>query len=172
MGATVISDDVVLLRPLSPEDTEAHLSGCDQAIVDSLGGGEPPTEAQVRHWLTGAASAWARQEPSVDLGIQDKATAALCGTAGTQRAGDYLQPGQVNLTYSLYPDWRGRGHATRAVRLLMELAHRGGGVDEFVIRVAAWNGSSIRVAERLGFRFSHTSDDEHGRLEWFVAPDL
>jgi RimJ/RimL family protein N-acetyltransferase len=42
-------------------------------------------------------------------------------------------------------------------------------VDEFVIRVAAWNSASISVAQHLGFRLSHTSDDEHGRLQWFVA---
>ena len=169
MSRAVIGDELIQLRPLSADDAEAHLAGCDRAIVDSLGGGEPPTEAQVRHWLTGNASAWVRGEPVVDLGIEDKATGALCGIAGLQRGLDYLEPGEVNLTYSLYPNWRGRGYATRAVRLAMEVARRAGAVDQFVIRVAAWNGESIRVAQRLGFRFSHISDDEHGRLEWFIA---
>lgn len=169
MSRAVIGDEVIQLRPLSAEDAEAHLAGCDRAIVDSLGGGEPPTEAQVRHWLAGYASAWEEGEPLVDLGIEDKATGALCGSVGMQRGLDYLEPGEVNLTYSLYPSWRGRGYATRAVRLAMEIARRGGPVDQFVIRVAAWNGASIGVAQRLGFRFSHTSDDEHGRLEWFIA---
>lgn len=169
MSRAVIGDEVIQLRPLSADDIEAHLAGCDRVIVDSLGGGEPPTEAQVRDWLAGNASAWSRNEPLVDLGIEDKATGALCGIAGMQRGLDYLEPGEVNLTYSLYPNQRGRGYATRAVHLVMDLARRGGPVDQFVIRVAAWNGESIRVAQRLGFRFSHTSDDEHGRLEWFIA---
>lgn len=164
----MIGDELIQLRTLSADDAKAHLAGCDRAIVESLGGGEAPTEAQVRRWLTENASAWARGEPLVDLGIEDKATGALCGTVGVQRGLDYLEPGQVNLTYSLYPTWRGRGYATRAVRLVMEVAHHRAEVDQFVIRVAAWNGASIRVAQRLGFRRSHTSDDENGRLEWFV----
>ncbi len=72
------------------------------------------------------------------------------------------------MTYSLYPMWRGRGYATRAVRLAMALAREGGAVDQFAIRAAAWNVESIRVAERLAFGRSHTSDDTHGRLEWFI----
>lgn len=169
MSRAVIGDEVIQLRPLSADDAEAHLAGCDRAIVDSLGGGEPPTEAQVRHWLTENASAWASGGTLVDLGIEDNATGALCGSVGMQRGLDYLAPGQVNLTYSLYPNWRGRGHATRAVRLVMEVARRSAAVDQFVIRAAASNDESIRVAQRLGCRFSHTSDDEHGRLEWFIA---
>lgn len=137
MSRAVIGDDVILLRPLSPEDADAHLGGCDRAIVDSLGGGEPPSEAQVRDWLIEAASTWAKGGPLVDLGIEDKATGALCGTAGIQRDLDYLEPGEVNLTCALYPNWRGRGYATRAARLAMDLARRGAPVDRFVIRVAA-----------------------------------
>jgi RimJ/RimL family protein N-acetyltransferase len=169
VSGAVIGDAVIELRPLSIEDVEAHLAGCDRAILDSLGGGESPTASQVLQWLTTNASAWARGEELIDLGIQDKATGSLCGSVGIQRGLDYLEPGQVNLTYSLYPNWRGRGYATRAVRLAMLSARHRGGVEQFVIRVAAWNGASIRVVQRLGFRFSHTSEDEHGRLQWFIG---
>ena len=169
MPSAVIGDEVIHLRPLSADDAEAHLAGCDREIVNSLGGGEQPTGAQVRHWLVGNATAWESGLPLVDLGIEDEATGALCGTTGMQRGLDYLEPGEVNLTYCLYPNWRGRGYATRAVRLAMEVARSRGPVHRFVIRVAPWNGESIRVAERLGFRLSHTSDDEQGRLEWFTA---
>lgn len=168
MSRVGIGDSVILLRALSADDAEAHLAGCDRAIVESIGG-EPPTEAQVRHWLTRSESAWVGGEPLVDLGIEDCATGSLCGSVGMQRGLDYLDAGQVNLTYALYPDWRGRGYATRAVRLAMEVARRNAPVDQFVIRTASWNGESMRVAQRLGFKFSHTSDDEHGRLEWFIS---
>ncbi len=170
MSQAVISDEVIRLRPLAVEDVETHLAGCDRVMVDSLGGGELPTQAQVRRWLTTNASAWASDGPVVDLGIEDNATGALCGSVGMQRGLAYLEASQVNLTYSLYPPWRGRGYATRAVGLVMEVARHSADVDQFVIRAAAWNSASIRVAERLGFKFSHTSDDAHGRLEWFVNP--
>ena len=170
MGSALISDQVIQLRPLSADDAQAHLAGCDRAIMRSIGSvGRRPTEAQVRQWLTRNATAWSCGGPVVDLGIEDKATGVLCGIVGMQRALDYLEPGQVNLTYSLYPMWRGRGYATRAVRLAMALAPAGADVDQFAIRAAAWNVESIRVAERLGFVRSHTSDDKHGRLEWFIG---
>ena len=169
VSRAVIDDEAIRLRPLTAGDAETHLAGCDQVIVDSLGGGEPPKFEQVQHWLAANASAWASDEPVVDLGIEDKATGALCGTVGIQRRLDYLKPGQVNLTYSIYPHWRGRGYATRAVRLAMEVARRHSDVDQFVIRAATWNRASIRVAHRLGFAYSHTSDDARGQLEWFTA---
>jgi RimJ/RimL family protein N-acetyltransferase len=168
MSRTVIADEVIQLRPLSPEDAETHLLGCDSAVIDSLGGGQPPSREQVLLWLTQNAAGWANDMPVVDLGIEDRATGALCGTVGIQRGLDYLEQGQVNLTYALYPNWRGHGYATRAVRLAMEVARRGAPVREFVIRAAAWNEASIRVAQRLGFRLSQTTDDENGQLEWFT----
>jgi len=48
MARAVIGDGVVSLPPLSSADAEAHLAGCERAIVDSLGGGEPITEDRVR----------------------------------------------------------------------------------------------------------------------------
>jgi RimJ/RimL family protein N-acetyltransferase len=122
MSDTVTSNEVIRLRPLSPHDAEAHQAGCDRAIVDSLGGGQPPNAAQVRHWLAEAEAAWATGGPVVDLGVEDCATGTLCGTVGIQRGLGYLEPGQVNITYSLYPAWRRRGYTTRAVRLAMEVA--------------------------------------------------
>ena len=171
MSRAVIADQVIQLRPLSPEDAETHLLGCDPVTVESLGGGEPPNRSHVQLWLTKSASTWAEGEQVLVLGIEDTATGTLFGIVGIQRGLDYLQPGQVNLTYALYPNWRGRGYATRAVRLATEVARRAAPVREFVIRAAAWNGTSIRVAQRLGFQHSRTTDDANGRLEWFTDAD-
>lgn len=67
MSDTVTSNEVIRLRPLSPDDAETQQAGCDPAIVDSLGGGQPPTGAQVRHWLAEAEAAWATGGHVVDL---------------------------------------------------------------------------------------------------------
>ena len=106
----------------------------------------------------------------MDLGLVELATGALVGLVGIQRGLDYLAPGQVNLTYTLYAAARGRGLATRGVGLAMSLATAQEPVGEFVIRVAPWNDASVAVARRLGFEHSHVSDDVHGRLEWLVRP--
>ena len=160
-------DDHIALRPLAVSDADAHLAGCDEAIVERLGGGEPSSRSQIEAWLETNARAWASGGDVVDLGIKDLGTGLLCGCVGLQRGLDYLSRGQVNLTYALYPQWRGRGYATRAVRLSMQAA-AGRPVAEFVIRVAPDNPNSIAVAERAGFERSGHTNDAHGELIWLA----
>ncbi|WP_392543874.1 GNAT family N-acetyltransferase [Oryzobacter telluris] len=164
----LLDDGTIGLRPLVIDDTAAHLAGCDVLINERLGGGEPPREADVAQWLVGNAQAWEEAGEVVDLGVVDVASGELAGCVGIQRGLDYLRDGQVNLTYALYPGWRGRGYAVRAVRLAtrLELARRE--VAAFVIRAAPDNPESIAVARRAGFEPAGTTDDAHGLLEWFT----
>lgn len=170
MTETLIEDVTIRLRALRAADADAHLAGCDQVIVDRLGGGTQSTREEVSRWLRQNAQAWADGGDVFDLAIEDRQSGLLAGCVGIQRGLDYLSAGQVNLTYALYPQWRGRGLATRAVRLAMEIAPRRGLVSEFVIRVAADNPESSRVAARAGFRAVRTTDDDHGHLRWHVSP--
>lgn len=162
----IAADGRVGLRPFCVADAGAHLSGCDELIIQRLGGGEPSTLAQVEEWLTANAEAWATGHPVVDVGIVDLASSTLCGCVGIQRGLDVLTEGQVNLSYALYPAWRGRGYATRAVRLAMAVALESQPVVEFVIRAAPDNTESLAVAERAGFTRSEVTSDQHGELVW------
>lgn len=170
MTDTLIEDATIRLRALCSGDAGAHLAGCDQVIIDRLGGGTQSTRDEVRRWLRQNAQAWVNGGDVFDLGIEDRQSGLLAGCVGVQRGLDYLSAGQVNLTYALYPQWRGRGLATRAVRLAMEIGRRRGPVSEFVIRVATDNPESSRVATRAGFRVARTTDDDHGHLLWHVMP--
>lgn len=168
----IVDDGTVGLRPLDVSDTAAHLAGCDDLITERLGGGEAPREADVAQWLHGNAVGWARRGDVVDLGVADVATGELAGCVGIQRGLDYLREGEVNLTYALYPPWRGRGWAARAVALAMrpEVARRP--VARFVIRVAPDNPESVAVARRAGFTDAGETDDDHGHLVWLALhPD-
>lgn len=53
----------------------------------------------------------------------------LAGTIDLRFAGESLAPGQVNVAYGLYPSWRGRGPATRAVLLASQYAAGADGKD-------------------------------------------
>lgn len=120
----------------------------------------------VRAWLEDNAGARTEGRCVVDLGIEDAQTGLLAGSVGIQRGLDYLRPGQVNLTYAVYPRWRGRGYAARAVSLAMRLEGELRPVAEFAIRAALDNPESIAVARRAGFTDSHRTRDEHGELLW------
>jgi RimJ/RimL family protein N-acetyltransferase len=148
-------------------DAAAHLAGCDRAIVDRLGGGVPPSLEEVEGWLQSNATAWTHAGLVVDLGIEEVATGTLAGCVGVQRGLAYLKAGQVNLSYALYPAFRGRGLATRSVGLAMEVAMSRGSVSEFVIQVAPENVESVRVAQRLGFQLDRTETMGSERVCWY-----
>jgi ADP-ribose pyrophosphatase YjhB (NUDIX family) len=80
----------------------------------------------------------------------------------------YLSPGQANISYAVFPAWRGRGLATRAVRLLVEWLRERGDVREAVIRADPGNPASSAVARAAGFTYRGHTADEHGDLDWFV----
>lgn len=164
------TDSAVLLRPLNAADGAAHFAGCDQEAFDRLSGGQRSTLAEMAAWADSNGQAWAAHSPVVDLGIIDRASGQLAGCVGIQRNLDYLQDGEVNLTYLIYPPWRGQGYATRAVVLAMDVAGEPGDVNRFIIRASPDNPASLSVARRAGFNYSHATDDEHGRCEWMTLP--
>jgi RimJ/RimL family protein N-acetyltransferase len=55
------------------------------------------------------------------------------------------------LGYDLLPEWRGRGYATRAVRLLARWAFAQAGLVRLTAGVAVDNNPSQRVLARAGF---------------------
>lgn len=118
-------------------------------------------------WLSANASAWAEGGLVYDLAVEEVDTDRLAGCVGIQRGLDYLSPGQVNLTYAVYPAWRGRGFATRAVRLSMQVARRRGTVAQFVIRVAPGN------LERSASPSDWASDSTTSPMtEWVVCSGM
>lgn len=79
----------------------------------------------------------------------------------------YLAAGQVNISYGLYPSWRGRGLATRAVTLACAHAASQGAL-EAVIRVDPANLASVAVALRAGFTYYRRSTEPGGEhLHWY-----
>ncbi|MBA2348300.1 MAG: GNAT family N-acetyltransferase, partial [Solirubrobacterales bacterium] len=128
----------------------------------------PGTPETVRVHIERAVTMWAAGGPVFSFGIRLVADDSLVGTIDVQLRQPYLSERQANLAYGLYPVGRGKGLATRAVLLAVELLRRRGDVDEVVIRTEAGNPASAAVAKRAGFRFSHTADAEQGKFEWYV----
>ena len=166
-GPWLVADGVVALHPLRVDDVEVHEAGQDAELIRWLSGGAASYERQLQ-WLEEQAHACATGAPVVDVGVHHLDLDALVGTVGLQSAMTYLSPGQVNISYGLYPAHRGRGLATRAVLLGMRLAASWWPVREFVIRVDPANTPSVAVAVRCGFTLSRATSDEHGHLDWYT----
>jgi RimJ/RimL family protein N-acetyltransferase len=71
-----------------------------------------------------------------------------CGVVTVERR----DPGRVELGYWLLPEGRGRGRATRALRLVSRWALSQPGVARLELGTSPENTASQRVAERSGFR--------------------
>ncbi|MGC5009498.1 GNAT family N-acetyltransferase [Streptosporangium sp. DT93] len=162
-----LSDGTVTLTPLCLDDVEAHLAGEDDQLVRWLNGG-PGTRAGVEAHIRRCMEQWSTGGPVYAFGVRVGMPETLAGTVEVQSERPDLLPGQVNISYGLYPAWRGRGIATRAVGLAC-LHAATIGASEAVIKVDPENTASTAVAGRAGFTYLKQARDSGGdRFNWYV----
>ncbi|MEU9595365.1 GNAT family N-acetyltransferase [Streptomyces sp. NPDC048109] len=167
MHEVKLSDGIVALSPLSLDDVEAHLTGEDELLVRWLNGG-PGTREGVEAYIRHCREQWDTAGPLRAFGIRVGADEVLVGTIDLRFAGEGLSPGQVNVAYGLYPSWRGRGLATRAVLLATRYA-ASEGEAEAVIQVEPANPASAAVARRAGFTPGQQTHSKDGtRFDWYI----
>lgn len=169
LPANTLTDGVIVISPLQWADVTPHLAGEDEELVRWLNGG-PGSPATVHAHVRRSIERWAADGPKLSFGIRVDRGATLCGTIDAD-----LDPApasrQAGLSYGLYPQFRGQGLATRAVRLVCRYLGERGDVDRVLIDVDPANVVSARVAQRSGFRFvMHVSvdEDDFDRYELFV----
>ncbi|WP_327674903.1 GNAT family N-acetyltransferase [Kitasatospora sp. NBC_00458] len=162
MDDLTLSDGVVTLSPFRADDIDAHLAGEDEQLVRWLNGA-PSTRAGTEAYVQRCTLHWATGGPARAFGIRTGSGTVLVGTIDLRFALPGLGPGQVNIAYGLYPDWRGRGLATRAVHLVCGYA-ADEGAAQGVIRVAPENHASAAVARRAGFRYAEAVTEPDGSL--------
>ncbi len=72
-------------------------------------------------------------------------------------------PAAVEFGYRIFAPHRGRGYATQAARMLMDLAEELQGIRHFVLSVAPDNEPSLALVRKLGFvRTGERMDEEDG----------
>ena len=152
------SDGVATLRPPRPDDLDADLAAKD--------------EEQIRWmWLPGERETWAAMTPSEQReharrGLRERVEAFGTGPKWTfsvdaggepyvayvecDLANPNVPHGDANVSYSVHPAHRGRGHAARSVRLVAEFLRDHTGARELHILVDAENVASLRVARAVG----------------------
>lgn len=145
-----LSDGVVALHPLGPDDAGDTYAAWSLPEIarESVPPGAPRRDdvaalcAQAAsHWLAGATAR---------LTIRDAPTDTYAGEISLRYTEPPMLTGMVG--YHLLPRWRGRGFATRAVRLLSDWALRTVGLARLVAGVSVTNTASQGVLERAGFR--------------------
>lgn len=139
------TDGVVTLEPPRPGDARLLLEGRDEEFFRWFGpdAENPDPVACIR--VGGEVVGWV----DYDVGR------------------DWLEPGEVNVGYYLFPAARGKGYASRAVELLV--GHLGQDTQHTVatLLIHPENEQSLRLARRL--RFAERGEVEG---ELFFARDL
>jgi len=143
------SDGVVALRPWIEEDVPAVTVACQDPDTQRwttvpAGYGYPYARAFIS-----SREESRRNGQSFDLAVVDDGDGHVLGSVGVVSL-DFAH-GRGEIGYWMAPEERGRGVATRAVRLLSELSFERLGLARLTIYAAVGNVASQRVAERAGF---------------------
>jgi signal transduction histidine kinase/RimJ/RimL family protein N-acetyltransferase len=144
-----LSDDEVVLRLPRPDDAPAIAAACvDPDIARWIPVPVPYTPEDAVAFLEAAADGW-RTGLELAFAIEERATATLVGMISLQAG---ATASRAALGYWLAPPVRGRGLATRAVRLLAAWAFEDPGLERLELMTLVGNDASGRVALRAGFR--------------------
>jgi RimJ/RimL family protein N-acetyltransferase len=140
---TWLTDGIVTLRPPDEGDLDAIAAGIvDPDVVRWIG----PPEGSAAETLALNRVRWAAGSPTFAI---FEADGSCVGHVWANRAEE--EPGAATIGYWLLPAARGRGLATRAVRLLCDWLVAERGVITLRIFTDPANLASQRVAERSGF---------------------
>lgn len=159
----------LILRPIDSGDAPAFEAFyADPAVMAIRKYGVLDGEAaraQVRsmldHWLTHGFGMWV---------VEEQTTRAFAGECGLR----WLEDGsEVELSYGLYPRFRGRGLATEAARAALEFGMDMLGLACIVALSRGDNFISHRVLEKLGMTLEWRRETgTHGLVRYRYPPSV
>jgi RimJ/RimL family protein N-acetyltransferase len=142
-----LQDDVVLVRPPDPADAEALLPIRSEEDTRRwmLWDDEPtPDHKEILANIERAGQSWADGTWAVFVITVD---GAIVGGANL----GFYDHEIAETSYYLAQAARGKGYATRAVRLLARWAFEQNGIERLELRANPQNDASLRLADRVGF---------------------
>jgi RimJ/RimL family protein N-acetyltransferase len=146
---TPLSDGVTALRPWREDDVAAVVAACqDPEVVRWTSVPVPYTEADARAYI-GQRHAAAAAGVSAPFAILDAAGGGLIGSISLLHFA--WEHARAEVGYWLAAPARGRGHATRAVRLICVWGFSALRLERIDLMAAVGNTASQQVAERAGF---------------------
>ncbi|MBA2461997.1 MAG: GNAT family N-acetyltransferase [Actinobacteria bacterium] len=142
-----LTDGVVLLDRHSDADLDAHLAGEDEEQARRFGWYPArSTPETVHRAFDGWAAEWSSNGSTRTFALRVADSGELAG--GCQLR---LRGGSADLSYWVFPAFRRRGYATRALRLLTSWAFAEFGVARVELRVEPDNEASRGAAVAAGF---------------------
>lgn len=160
---TELADGTIVLRVMTLDDAQALADGEDEDAVRWLTGGPGTLETAGAH-ISASLEQWRIDGPRRAWGIYDQATGMLAGTAEAHFALDGLAEDEANISYSVFPAFRGRRYAVRAVDLVCRWLAEATDKTTAVLRIDPRNTYSAQISGPCGFTeqgMALTPDGEH-----------
>lgn len=164
---TTIQTPRLNLRPVRPEDApefEAFYGEPEVMEIRKYGvlGKEDArrqVESMVEHWRTHGFGMWV---------VEERATHGFCGECGLR----WVEDGSdVELSYGLYPPYRGRGIATEAARAALGFGTDVLGLERIVAFSRGDNRISHHVLEKLGMTLEWRMETGlYGLVRYLLVP--
>jgi RimJ/RimL family protein N-acetyltransferase/nitrite reductase/ring-hydroxylating ferredoxin subunit len=146
-----LSDGVISLRPFRAEDAQDITAACqDPAIQRWIPVIPVPyTDADARRFILMTLQAW-HDGTGSEFAIADAGSDRYLGSVGLHLGPN---PRRHAIGYMVVPEARGRGVATRAVRLVTRWAFEKLAIERLALWTLPGNVASQAVAEKAGFRY-------------------
>ena len=175
---TSSTDGVVTIRRQSPADLYIDLAAKDDEQIrwlwlpgqrerwNAMTSDEQRAHArrqlQANHDAFGTGPKWTF---AVDTSDHDYVAYVDCDLANER-----VPAGEANISYASHPAHRGRGHVSRAVRLLLRFLRDHTGAREAHVVIDAENVASCRVATAVGARSTETVAESDRTMVRFTRP--
>lgn len=148
--AEELSDGVVRLRKFTLADVDEHVAGDDEEQARWLSGGHRSTPESVTAWIERNEQYWRAGGPVYNFAVVDEEDKLVGMVEANTGELEGLASGDANISYAIYPAYRGHGYVTRAVSVLEDFL-RAKKIRRAVIRVDAKNKASLSVPLRLNY---------------------
>jgi len=143
-----LSDGVVRVDALTVADLDAHWAGEDEEQARRFGWYPRRSNLeQVRTFLLETEQQWRDSGPRRTWAIRSASTGALLGGCEVRLSSD----GSADVSWWIFPEHRGCGFASRAIRLMVRYAVDTLAVTRFVAFIEPDNLASRGVARSVGF---------------------
>jgi RimJ/RimL family protein N-acetyltransferase len=161
-----LTDGVIFLRPQTIEDAADHLAGEDEEMAKWANGGRS-TLSTVEAFIRNNQDNWQTGGPRRSFGVFHCASNRLIGFIEVNLA-RVVNPGEVNVSYGVFPQWRRKGLALRAIDLMDQYLRTATEARQIVLRIFPANTASLKLAEKAGFTFQGLFGEPEGRMARYV----
>lgn len=146
-----LTNGTISLRPYTLADAHYHLTHEDAETEKWLSGGKSTIES-VTSWIQRNAESWAAGGPVFNFAVVDQLDTLLgmVEARPIDASAFNTQEGDMNISYGIYPEARGKGYAVEGVKLIMQFL-KNVGFKRAIIRVNPENTASLSVPRKLGF---------------------